>query len=244
MNEPERQMSQVPAEETNRFARQIEAIPEDAVWLNIVVVGVGAIGRQVALLSAACGAKNLVLYDFDHVSLMNVTTQMYPATAIGRPKVDVCRMNIIEMLRPKYHSTSCGCKVIANCEEFNAKFLHQHGKETVVFVCVDTLHARRRIAEACRDTEVPLMIDTRMALETIRIATGTPDTYQRYLSSLVTDEEAVQEQCTVGSLASTAYIAAGLAMHEFTRYMRKMPTNRDYVLDLKLAKRINIGAAS
>jgi molybdopterin/thiamine biosynthesis adenylyltransferase len=53
----------------------------------VTVIGIGAIGRQVALQLAAIGVRRLQLVDFDRVDDTNITTQGYFETDIGRPKV-------------------------------------------------------------------------------------------------------------------------------------------------------------
>ena len=73
--------------ELDRFARQRELVPaERLAKLCATVIGVGAIGRQVALQLAALGARQIQLIDFDQVEPTNVTTQGYLAQDVGNPK--------------------------------------------------------------------------------------------------------------------------------------------------------------
>ena len=52
----------------NRFTRQQELVPQDTLMdSKVTVIGVGAIGRQVALQLAAIGVRQLQLMDFDVV---------------------------------------------------------------------------------------------------------------------------------------------------------------------------------
>ncbi|MGE3405795.1 MAG: ThiF family adenylyltransferase [Pirellulales bacterium] len=63
---------------TDRFVRQAELVPHQQLAATLVtVIGVGAIGRQVALQLASLGAARLQLVDFDRVDASNVTTQGY-----------------------------------------------------------------------------------------------------------------------------------------------------------------------
>ena len=76
-------------EVADRFVRQQELVPKDRLGqLGVSVIGVGAIGRQVALQLAAAGVRRLKLVDFDMVKWTNVTTQGFLAADVGRPKVD------------------------------------------------------------------------------------------------------------------------------------------------------------
>jgi sulfur carrier protein ThiS adenylyltransferase len=55
---------------SSRFARQSQLVPQDKLaLLDVTVVGVGAIGRQVALQLASLGVPRLRLVDFDTVEL-------------------------------------------------------------------------------------------------------------------------------------------------------------------------------
>ena len=52
--------------ETSRFARQLDLVPTERLAQEPVsIIGVGAIGRQVALQLAAVGVRQLQLIDFD-----------------------------------------------------------------------------------------------------------------------------------------------------------------------------------
>ena len=73
---------------TNRFERQTDLVPQTQLQeLVVTVIGVGAIGRQVALQLAAIGVRRLQLIDFDHVEATNITTQGYRVADIGQTKI-------------------------------------------------------------------------------------------------------------------------------------------------------------
>ena len=64
---------------TQRFQRQADLVPLKKLGsIRATVVGVGAVGRQVALQLAAIGCPRIQLVDFDQIELTNVTTQGYP----------------------------------------------------------------------------------------------------------------------------------------------------------------------
>src|SRR4051794_11463983 len=72
----------------DRFSRQQDLVPSERLaQFTITVIGVGAIGRQVALQLAAIGARRIQLIDFDRVDETNITTQGYLLEDVGVPKV-------------------------------------------------------------------------------------------------------------------------------------------------------------
>ena len=53
---------------SSRFSKQADLVPQDQLAsLVVTVIGVGAVGRQVALQLAAIGTRQIQLIDFDHV---------------------------------------------------------------------------------------------------------------------------------------------------------------------------------
>ncbi len=59
----------------DRFSRQADLVPRTRLTeLDVTVIGVGAIGRSLALQLAALGAPRLTLIDFDTVDVTNLTT--------------------------------------------------------------------------------------------------------------------------------------------------------------------------
>ncbi len=74
---------------SSRFDRHSALVPPERLAdVAVTVVGVGAIGRQLALQLAALGVRRLQLVDFDRVEPTNVTTQGYLAADVGRLKVE------------------------------------------------------------------------------------------------------------------------------------------------------------
>ena len=62
--------------------------PERLAACDVTIVGVGAIGRHVALQLAAIGAGKLRLVDFDSVEVENLATQGFCESDLGRSKVE------------------------------------------------------------------------------------------------------------------------------------------------------------
>jgi sulfur carrier protein ThiS adenylyltransferase len=206
---------------TDRFVRQAVLVPpSELARLTITVIGVGAIGRQVAIQLAAIGAKQVQLIDFDRIEPTNVTTQGYAHEDIGQLKVaataaDMRRLSpeidvqtIPDRFRPR---VSCG---------------------TAVFCCVDSITTRQAIWRSVGATR-RFWCDGRMLGETIRVLTATSD-HERahYATTLFHAAAAEVGQCTSQSTIYSANIAAGLMMHQFTRWLRHLPTDADLLVNL------------
>src|SRR5438128_10330379 len=72
----------------DRDIRQRELVPpERLAACHALVIGVGAIGRQVALQLAAAGVPHLTLYDDDTVGVENLAAQGYWVSDLSIPKV-------------------------------------------------------------------------------------------------------------------------------------------------------------
>ena len=81
-------ISTLSPERTDRFVRQQDFVPRERLAnVSVTVIGVGAIGRQVALQLACLGVPRLTLVDFDLVEPTNVTTQSYAMADVGCSKV-------------------------------------------------------------------------------------------------------------------------------------------------------------
>lgn len=210
---------------TDRFARQGEVVPREAIASTTpMIAGVGAIGRQVTMQLAAIGCPKLLIYDFDAVDLSNVTTQGYRVRSVGRPKVRAMAEDLRYYLGDEV-------EVVAHNSEFTLAAVREV-TSPVVFLCVDTMDARKRISESCEAFKIPLLVDGRMASEYVRTVTVDDGDYQRYYDSLVTDADAVQGRCTTESTMFAASLAASLMVHEFTRFLRGVSTNKDMLMSL------------
>ncbi len=118
----------------DRFVRQRGLVPaERLAELLITVIGVGAIGRQVALQLAAIGARRLQIVDFDCVDTTNVTTQGYSAEDVG-----VLKVRAMERAIERLDSTIC-------VELIEDRYRPKLAIGEVVFCCVDSIDNRAAI---------------------------------------------------------------------------------------------------
>ena len=205
----------------DRFVRQQDIIPKDRLaTMQVTVIGVGAIGRQAALQLAAIGVPRIQLVDFDVVDLSNITTQGYLAADVGQAKVKATK-SAIELLDPT---------IQVECVQDRYRSRVAIGE--AVFCCVDSIDARAAIWRSAQ-TKCRFWCDGRMLGEVIRIlAVAEEQGRDYYPTTLFAQSEAQSGSCTARSTIYAASIAAGMMVHQFTRWLRRMPVDRDTVLNL------------
>lgn len=204
-----------------QFSRQADIVPQERInECKATVIGVGAIGRQVALQLTAIGIPHLQLIDFDHVEIHNLATQGYFVKDMNRLKVDatseLCRLMsydlTVEVLADRFKRTT----PVGNC----------------VFCCVDSITARKHIWEAVKD-KVNFFCDGRMSAEVLRIITACDSKSRTYYpQTLFSQEQAHAGPCTAKSTIYCANIAAGFMLAQFTKYLRILPVDTDLQVNL------------
>jgi molybdopterin-synthase adenylyltransferase len=205
----------------NRFQRQEDLVPRDRLAdTTATVIGVGAIGRNVAIQLAAIGVPRLQLVDFDVVDMTNVTTQGYLSTDVGQPKVTATAAAIRQL------DPSIAVEIVQD------RYRPRMEIGPAAFCCVDAIDARsaiwRSAGARCR-----FWTDGRMLAEVIRILTVADDVGRDYYpTTLFAQSEAQAGRCTARSTIYAASIAAGLMVHQFTRWLRGLPVDRDTSLNL------------
>ena len=220
-------MSQMQQDE--RYSRQRDIVPADRIaQCKATVIGVGAIGRQVALQLSAIGVPWLQLVDHDKVEWSNVATQGYSEADVGKLKanttLDLCRR------------TNANAQIHAVPERFRRSM--EIGN--IVFCCVDRIDVRRLIWESVRD-KISFFTDGRMSAEVLRILTACDGKSRKhYPTTLFSADEAFVGPCTAKTTIYCANIAAGLMLAQFTKYLRQLPIDSDIQLNL-LASELSVG---
>lgn len=214
----------------DRDLRQRDLVPPDKLRAcQTLVIGIGAVGRQVALQLAAIGAADLTLVDFDQVDVVNLAPQGYLPEDLGRPKVEAtaawCRRlnpdSAVHAINERFRRSST--KTLACFAET---------APVAVFCCVDSISARSLVWEAVRD-RAAFFADARMSAEVVRVlASERPVSDEHYSTTLFGQAEAHTGACTAKTTIYTASIAAGLMLSQFTRWLRDIPLDRDVLLNL------------
>ena len=206
---------------SDRFTRQHDLVPRDRLAsVRATVIGVGAIGRQAALQLAAIGAPRLQLIDFDLVDLTNVATQGYLASDVGQPKVLATAAAI--------HEIDPTITVDTTLDRYRPRM--EIGEAVVC--CVDSIATRSAIWRSA-GTRCRFWADGRMLGEVLRVLAVTESIGRdHYPTTLFAQSEAQPGRCTARSTIYAATIAAGLMVHQFTRWLRGLPVDRDVSLNL------------
>ncbi len=211
-----------------RYSRQQDIVPpERMAACQATIIGVGAIGRQVALQLTAMGIPWLQLIDFDLVEPSNLASQGYLEDDLAQLKV---------------HATAKLCRAInAGVEVVSARERFRRSMEVgnVVFCCVDKIDVRRLIWDAIAD-RVTLYVDGRMSAEVLRVLTACDaESRRHYPTTLFRAEEAFVGPCTAKTTIYCANVAAGLMVAQFTKHLRQLPVEADIQLNL-LASELSV----
>ena len=213
------------------WMRQAELVPEKIREMCVLVAGVGAIGRQVALQLATMGVGKLVLVDPETVEDVNVGLQGYAPCDVGEYKVSVLGRELCSRV-PEVRGLE---------ERVDKGFTHLGGVD-VVMSCVDSMKGRKQVwawsKEGAGAEKVELVVDGRMSGEVVRIVTANPKSGflvrggPEYMSTLVSDAEAYQERCTAKGTIYTANIAAGFMLGQVTKWMREFTVKGDFTVNI------------
>jgi len=204
-----------------RFIRQRDLVPPDRLAAcKATVIGVGAIGRQVALQLAAMGISWLQLIDFDTVEISNLASQGYLEDDLGRRKVE---------------ATADLCQQISHKLEvhpLSQRFRRSMDIGNAVFVCVDKIDTRRLIWEAVKD-RTTFFTDGRMSAEVMRVLTACDtESREHYPTTLFSADQAYAGACTAKTTIYCANIAAGLMIAQFAKWLRNLPADPDIQFNL------------
>jgi sulfur carrier protein ThiS adenylyltransferase len=213
----------------DRYSRQQDIVPRDRILeTRATVIGVGAIGRQVAIQLTAIGVPCIQLVDFDTVEISNLASQGYLQADLQRPKVD---------------ATADFCRQMNH--DLHIETVFDRYKRTVdagncVFICVDSIDTRRHLWQSLKD-KVNFLCDGRMSAEVLRVVTASDESSRKYYpQTLFTAQEAYAGPCTAKTTIYCANIAAGFMLAQFTKYLRFLPVDADIQVNL-LASEINVG---
>ncbi len=205
----------------NRDIRQKELVPPNKLAITrVTVVGVGAIGRQVALQLSAIGVSKIQLIDFDSVATENLAVQGFYEQDLDSPKVEAVA-NICRAINSEI-------KIITANKKFQS-LLFTGG---VLMCCVDQIETRGRIFNAIKH-RFDLWVDARMSAEYIRILTVHDNASMEYYpTTIFPSAEAHRESCTAKTTIYSANVAAGIMVAQLAKWLRGCDIDKDIDLNL------------
>ena len=183
----------------------------------IHIIGIGAMGSRIAELLVRLGIERIHIWDFDTVEDKNITNQLYLHHQIGMKKTDALE-EILKDINPM-------CEIKKH-DKWEDQMLSGY-----IFLCVDSIELRYKIATACKDNiKVKGMFDSRMRLEDAQsYAADWTNQKQKdlFIASMdFTDDEAkaatpVSACGTTLSVASTVVSTAAFTVSNFINLVRK-----------------------
>lgn len=216
-------------EKQDRFSRQADIVNSEKLsMLNAYVIGVGAIGRQVALQLTAIGAPSITLIDPDIVEDTNVVTQGY-----FEEDAESAVLKVV--------ATSRMCRLIS--KDVRIDLVHHNAPcpmrvldPAVVFCCVDSMKARAEIFKDVSSWKPkPLFIDGRMTAEVCRVLVANPtieNSWNGYTRTLFSDAASYAAPCTAKATIYCANIAAGFMLSQFTKHLRGFTPDGDTLINI------------
>jgi len=210
----------------DRFIRQRDLVPpEQLTSYHAFVIGVGAIGRQVALQLAALGVPALTLMDEDTVSIENLAVQGYTPQDLQQTKV-TCTAQACLQIHPELIMEAIPARFTRRTN------LSPTRDRMAVFACVDSMASRQILFQQCH-SRASFFADGRMAGEVLRVITSNdPPVDTHYPETLFEDRSAYPAPCTGRSTLYAASIAAGLMLSRFAAHLRGQAVAKDSLLNL------------
>jgi hypothetical protein len=206
-----------PHEEDERFLRNRDLVDQRAINRHpVAIVGLGAIGSQLAEQLAKLGVEQFVLLDPDVVSRVNLAVQGFYEEEVGMAKVHA----VADRLQKIRHSL--GVETFAQPWRPNTDCLPRHA---VVFAAVDSISVRRQLYDQqLLRRKAPCLFDARMSAETFQcfgVPRDRPDLIHAYGQSLFPQAEAHRERCTARATIYCAAMAAAALCAMYKRWMMR-----------------------
>ena len=175
------------------------------------VIGVGAVGRPLALMLARAGAR-VTVYDDDTVDWPNVGTQGYHADDVGKPKVHALMDEMKRMLPPEKHTFRGYQQRVEEVTHFE-NWSH-------VFLCVDSMETRAQLTEAASsmyyyDARCGSRVGNVQYYMGRRSSIADVKDYENYKSSLFDDNESSPAPCGMQTMPHVSQFAAALAFNMY-----------------------------
>ena len=167
---------------------------------SVVLIGAGGIGALTGITLAKMGVGSLTIYDDDQVDPINLATQFYRLSDVGKDKVSALSGAVQEY---------AGLFTISkNNRVGQSTFLEP---AQIVISAVDRIDARQAIWKAVQQSKPLWYLDARMSIEHFQLFTVDMNNRDWYSTALGSQDNSLipNEPCTSKATIYTACIAAG-----------------------------------
>lgn len=205
-----------------KYSRQAKCVPPAVFEKRVLVVGCGAVGRNIVLQLTQIGIPYIKVYDFDTVEEHNISSQGFLVSDIGKPKVD-CIKEYCRNINPDVEIQAVNDVWRPDFEFYD-----------YIFLCPDCMTVRTNISRYYHNRkQKTVLIDTRMRGEEMRVLmTWNQKTRAHYNKQLFSNEEAADGSCTSSTTTYCAMATASMAIQNMVNHMKKGYLRRDIVVNL------------
>jgi len=191
---------------------------------SITIIGAGGIGSWLCLFIARAGIRDIFLYEYDTVSLLNLGGQMFPTSHESLLKTKAVEDNISKFADRHGVINDMG------------KFEEGSVVSNIVITCADDMNIRKQAFDTWKNNgSRELFIDGRMAAESGEMFCITPENEDKYMDYWFPPEEANEQPCALKATTHCGSMLAGLitaAITNYFAYPRKVPFYKRFDLPL------------
>lgn len=204
-------------------SRQSFFIPaENLKDVSVLIVGCGAIGRNVASNVARLGVKSITLVDNDIVEDHNIVPQNWRKSDCGKTKVEVLAAEIADQMGD-------AIKIEAHAKKWAPRVVGPDTEYTAVWTTVDNIDIRKLLYNYYRD-KCDHLFDVRVGASLAQVLTVADmrTTNDWYLKTIFPASEAARFGCVQPMSNYIANIAAGASVNQFANLMggKNWPVNK------------------
>jgi molybdopterin/thiamine biosynthesis adenylyltransferase len=204
-------------------SRQDFFIPADNLKeTTVLIVGCGAIGRNVASNVARLGVKSITLVDDDIVENHNIVPQNWQLEQCGKHKVSVLADEIVAQMGD-------AVKVQQHPKRWTPRVVGVDAQFTAVWATVDNIDVRKMLYNYYRD-KCDHFFDVRIGASLAQVITvkDMRTTNDWYLKTIFSSAESSRFGCVQPMSNYIANIAAGTSVNQFANLMggKNWPCNK------------------
>jgi len=199
---------------------------------KVLVVGCGAIGRNIIMQCAHIGIEDVTVFDFDSVENHNVSSQGFSVYDIGLPKVQAISSELSRKVP--------GCIVRA----YNSRWVPHNSNYDYVFLAADCMSARKSVSRFYhKRRKKSVVIDCRMRGEEARVLMSYDRLTRNYYSTtLFSNDDAADGSCTSNTNIYCSFHTSSRAIQCMVAHNRKGYLRHDVLMNMGNGLTFDLGA--